>query len=79
MPSTSISPRYRITLPKDIREDLDLQIGDEISFLRKGDEIIIVKVPKDPLKKMAGIVHTDEDVKGILKKLKEEELMTEDE
>jgi len=43
---TSITPRYRITLPKEIREKTELHIGDEISFLRRGDEIIIVKEQK---------------------------------
>lgn len=77
MTVVSISPRYRITIPKDIRDETNLKIGDKISFLRKGDEIIIFKMPEKPLLKMAGSLKTKKNIRKILRELKQEEIETE--
>lgn len=65
-----VGPRYRVTIPKQLREEVQLKVGDRISFFRKGDEIIMVKVPKDPLKVMAGSLK----VKNAREKLREMKL-----
>ena len=77
MTAVSISPRFRITIPKDIREGTDLKIGDRISFLRKGDEIVIFKVPEKPLLEMAGMLKTKKNIRKILQDLKREDLEVE--
>jgi len=74
MSVVSISPRFRITIPKEIREETNLKVGDKISFLRKGDEIVIFKVPDKPLIKMAGSIKAKKDVRKILQELKQEEI-----
>jgi len=56
-----VDPRYRITIPKDIREGSDINIGDRITFLKKGEEIILFKVPKDPLLAMKGSLRIEGD------------------
>ena len=77
MTAVSISPRFRITIPKDVRKDNDLKVGDRLAFLRKGDEIVIVKVPEKPLTKMGGSLTTKKNVRKILQELKEEDLRSE--
>ena len=77
MTVVSISPRYRITIPKEIRDETNLKVGDKISFLRKGDEIIIFKVPEKPLLKMAGSLKTKKNIRKILQELKQEEIEAE--
>ena len=77
MTVVSISPRYRITIPKDIRDETNLKVGDKISFLRKGDEIIIFKVPEKPLLRMAGSLKTKKNIRKILQELKQEEIEAE--
>jgi AbrB family looped-hinge helix DNA binding protein len=77
MSAVSISPRYRITIPKDIREDNDLKIGDRLAFLSKGEEIVIFKVPIKPLVKIGGSLNTKKDVRKILQELKEADLRSE--
>ena len=77
MTVVSISPRYRITIPKEIRDEINLKVGDKISFLRKGDEIIIFKVPDKPLLKMAGSLKTKKNIRKILQELKQEEIKAE--
>ncbi len=73
MAVVSISPRYRITIPKEIRDETNLKVGDKISFLRKGDEIIIFKVPEKPLLRMAGSLKTKKNIRKILQELKQED------
>ncbi len=77
MAVVSISPRYRITIPKEIRDETNLKVGDKISFLRKGDEIIIFKVSEKPLLKMAGSLKTKKNIRKILHELKQEEIEAE--
>ncbi len=77
MTVVSISPRYRITIPKEIRDETNLKVGDKISFLRKGDEIIIFKVPEKPLLRMAGSLKTKKNIRKILQELKQEEIEAE--
>jgi AbrB family looped-hinge helix DNA binding protein len=75
--TTTVSPRYRITIPKNVREESNLKIGDQIAFLKKGDELILVKIPKRPLSEMAGALKTKKNVRKALKQLKVEELEAE--
>ena len=77
MATVSILPRYRITIPKDVRKASGLKIGDRIAFMKKGDQLIIVKVPNKPLEDMAGALKTNKNVRKFLRKLKEEDLEAE--
>lgn len=73
MAVVSILPRYRITIPKEVREENGLKVGDRLAFLRKGNELVIVKVPKKPLQEMGGDLKTKKDVRKTLRQLKKEE------
>ena len=72
-----INPRFRITIPKQLRKKTGLKIGDKIAFLNKGEEIIMIKVPQKPLTSMAGNLSTEKNVKHILKTMKEEDKKSE--
>ena len=74
MAVVSILPRFRITIPKDVRVESGLKVGDKISFLRRGEEIIIVKVPEKPLVKMAGSLKTKKNVRKLLAEMKKEDI-----
>ena len=74
-----IAPRFRLTIPKQIRETTNLHVGDKVAFLRKGDEVVFVKVPDDPLTAMAGSLSTGKDVRAELARMKDEDLEAEGE
>lgn len=74
---SSIDPRFRITIPREIRRESNLQVGDNIAFLKKGEEIVMIKVPKDPITQMAGSLSADVDVRKVLREIKEEDLRDE--
>lgn len=43
--SYSITSKFQITLPKEVRKDLNLSETDRVSFERRGNEVIVKKVP----------------------------------
>ena len=40
---TTVTTRYQITLTKAVRKLLNVEMGDRIVFVKKGDEIVIRK------------------------------------
>ncbi|PIN75342.1 hypothetical protein COV18_04095 [Candidatus Woesearchaeota archaeon CG10_big_fil_rev_8_21_14_0_10_37_12] len=52
---SKITRNYQVTLPKDIREIKDLNVGDKVLFVLEGDKIDLVKMSKDIITKTAGL------------------------
>ena len=44
---TKVTRNYQITLPSDVREMLDIKVGDKIVVVPEKDEAVIKKVRKD--------------------------------
>jgi len=44
MPSTKLSSKYQIVIPKKIRESMDLRPGMEVDFIELDGIVAIVKV-----------------------------------
>lgn len=61
MPTATISPKYQIVIPKEIREKLRLTPKQRLQVLEKGGVIALVpEIPLKVLKGMAkGISRTD--------------------
>ncbi len=45
----SVTSRGRVTIPKGIRDSLDIAKGDQLVFLKEGDMVIIRKVKDEKL------------------------------
>ncbi|GJL53299.1 MAG: hypothetical protein NPIRA02_04310 [Nitrospirales bacterium] len=52
MPSTTISPKFQIVIPKDVREKLHLSPQQRLQVLEKGG--VITLIPVIPLKNLKG-------------------------
>ncbi len=50
-----LSTRGRVTIPREIREKLQLERGDQVAFVRIGDDIYIQPVKDTLLDKMGTI------------------------
>lgn len=50
-----VSTRGRVTIPKEIREKLQLEQGDRVAFVRIGDDIYMQPVKDTLLDKMGTI------------------------
>lgn len=53
MPAITLSSRFQFTLPKAVREELNLQAGQRFAVIPKGDIITLVPIPT--LAEMRGI------------------------
>lgn len=47
MPTSTLTSRGQTTIPKSIREALRLQPGDEVEFIRQGDQIVLRRAGAD--------------------------------
>ena len=52
MARTRISPKYQVVIPKEVRESMGLQVGQELQVVAKGGTITLV--PERPLSKLRG-------------------------
>ena len=54
MSMTTISPKYQVVIPKDVREKLRLKSGQKMEVVAKGD--IVYMVPDRPLESLRGFL-----------------------
>lgn len=67
MATTTISPKYQVVIPKDVREKLHLKSGQKMMVVTKGG--VIYFIPEKPLSAF----------RGLLKGMDRENLREEDE
>ncbi len=67
-----ISSKYQLTLPKEVREGLGIEAGDELYITREGDRIVLKPLPKikEPTKFLYGSVKSKEDAVKIIRELR---------
>jgi AbrB family looped-hinge helix DNA binding protein len=49
---TRISPKFQVVIPKEVRESMDLSVGQEMQVVAKGG--VITLVPERPLSSLRG-------------------------
>jgi len=54
MTTTTISPKYQVVIPKEIREKLHLKSGQKMTVVTKGG--IIYFIPEKPLETFKGFL-----------------------
>jgi len=52
MARTRVSPKYQVVIPKEIRESMELKVGQEFQVIAKGGTITLV--PERPLSALRG-------------------------
>lgn len=50
-----VTRNFQITLPKDVREELNIRIGDKMISKKEDDKIIIRKISESPVDRAFGI------------------------
>ena len=55
MTISKITRNFQITLPRDVREQKNLKVGDMVVFEVEDDRVGIVKLEKDILSQTAGL------------------------
>lgn len=62
-----VTKKYQVTLPQKVREDLNIEAGNEVAFLKTGDGYKIVKaddVIEEGLELFKDIDETVEEVRS---------------
>jgi AbrB family looped-hinge helix DNA binding protein len=52
MARTKVSPKFQVVIPKEVREGMDLRVGQELQVVSKGG--VITLVPERPLSSLRG-------------------------
>ena len=52
MARTKVSPKYQVVIPKEVREDMDLRVGQELQVVAKSG--VITLLPEKPLASLRG-------------------------
>lgn len=52
MARTKVSPKYQVVIPKEVRESMHLEVGQELQIVAKGGMITLV--PERPLASLRG-------------------------
>jgi AbrB family looped-hinge helix DNA binding protein len=52
MARTRVSPKFQVVIPKEVREAMDLQVGQELQVIAKSG--LITLVPERPLSSLRG-------------------------
>lgn len=62
MGTTTISPKYQIVIPKDVREKLHLKSGQKMTVVTKGG--VVYLIPEKPVESFKGFLR-GMDTKGL--------------
>ena len=54
MSTTTISPKYQVVIPKDVREKLHLKSGQKVTVVAKGG--VVYLVPEKPTESFKGFL-----------------------
>ena len=57
MPSSTITSKGQTTIPKEVREHLKLQSGDQIDFLIRSDGTVVLRPATRHVRELKGILH----------------------
>ena len=53
MTRSSVSPKYQVVIPKELRERVHIRPGQKVTFYERGG--IIYLIPDIPIKKLRGL------------------------
>ncbi|TAV75103.1 AbrB/MazE/SpoVT family DNA-binding domain-containing protein [Rhizobium leguminosarum] len=62
--SAKVTSKNQITLPAGLRKSLDIHAGDRIDFVANSDGVFEVRVLRESLADLIGVLKSDEPVSG---------------
>ena len=57
MPSSTITSKGQTTIPKEVRDYLKLETGDQIDFVIRADGTVVLRPATMPVQDLKGILH----------------------
>lgn len=71
MPKAKVTSKGQITVPKKVREKLDIHPGDEITFKENDQGEMVIESDKKSIKRLAGILHRPGQKKVTIEEMNE--------
>ncbi len=62
---TTITAKNQITIPKEVRERLNLRPKDRLLVTVQEDRIIMIPIRMRPLRELRGVIHVDRPFPGM--------------
>jgi antitoxin PrlF len=67
----TVSEKGQVTVPKSLRDRLDIRPGDELDFSAEGGKLVALKAtPEDPVEAVYGSVDLDRPTDEIIRELR---------
>jgi antitoxin PrlF len=57
MATATVTSKGQVTIPKEVRDLLDLRSGDRLSFVVRSSGEIVLKAAKTKIRDLAGLLH----------------------
>ena len=73
MAVVTVSSKGQITLPKEIRDAFGIEKGSKLQVLAIGEQLILISIPKDPIKALKGSIKLRRPITEIIREMREEE------
>jgi AbrB family looped-hinge helix DNA binding protein len=54
MPKVTVSPKFQVVIPREVRDSLGIQPGEQLQVFRYGDRIELI--PVRPIREMRGFL-----------------------
>jgi AbrB family looped-hinge helix DNA binding protein len=68
-----VSNKGQVVIPRELREKCGVNPGGKVEVMEQRGSIVIIPLPKDPIKGSRGMLKWGKSAKGIVKEMREEE------
>ena len=73
MPTMTVSSKGQIVIPREVREKLNITKGTKLEVIEMNGEIILIRLPDDPLKSLRGMFKAKRPIREMRRWVKEED------
>ena len=74
MAVSKVTRNYQVTVPREVRELANINVGDTILFIKEGEEVMLRRIDKDLLSKAFGLWKRAEEKTPLVNRLLRGEL-----
>jgi AbrB family looped-hinge helix DNA binding protein len=69
----TVSSKGQIVIPREVREKLNITKGTKLEVIEMNGEIILIRLPDDPLKSLRGMFKAKRPIQEMRRWVKEED------
>jgi AbrB family looped-hinge helix DNA binding protein len=73
MATVTVSSKGQVVIPRKIREKLKIVKGTKLELIELGEELILIRLPDDPLRALRGMFRAKRPIKEMRAWVKEED------